>query len=197
MPRTAHIERKTAETDIRLSLNLDGTGRSQIATGVGFLDHMLTLFAKHGLFDLEVTANGDTHVDDHHTTEDVAICLGKTLTSALGDKRGIVRYGSLTLPMEETLLTSALDLSGRAWFVNRVAFPTEKIGTFDTELVDTFWQAFAANGLMNLHLVLHHGTNSHHISEATFKATARALRQAITVDPRQVDVPSSKGTLTT
>lgn len=197
MPRTATIERKTAETDIRLSLNLDGTGRSQIATGVGFLDHMLTLFAKHGLFDLEVTANGDTHVDDHHTTEDVAICLGKTLASALGDKRGIVRYGSLTLPMEETLLTSALDLSGRAWFVNRVTFPTEKIGTFDTELVDTFWQAFAANGLMNLHLVLHHGTNSHHISEATFKATARALRQAITLDPRQVDVPSSKGTLTT
>jgi len=157
---------------------------------------MLTLFAKHGLFDLTVAAQGDLHVDFHHTVEDVGICLGKALAEALGDKRGITRYGSRTLPMEETLVTSALDLSGRMWFVWRVEFPTEKIGTFDVELLDTFWQAVAANALMNLHLVLHHGSNSHHIAEALFKATARALREAVTVDPRQTGVPSSKGTLT-
>ncbi len=195
MPRTAKIERNTAETQIVLSLNLDGTGVANVSTGVGFLDHMLTLFAKHGLFDLEVTAQGDLHIDDHHTTEDVGICLGKTLAQAVGDKRGLTRYGSMTLPMEETLVTSALDLSGRVKFVYKVEFPTEKIGTFDTELVEEFWQAVASNAQMNLHLVLHHGTNSHHISEGLFKATARALRQATTIDPRQTGVPSSKGTL--
>ncbi|MSR57558.1 MAG: imidazoleglycerol-phosphate dehydratase HisB [Planctomycetaceae bacterium] len=195
MPRTATISRKTAETDIQLTLDLDGIGEAQISTGVGFFDHMLTLFAKHGLLNLTVAAKGDLHVDFHHTVEDVGIALGKALAQALGDKRGIVRYGDKTLPMEETLVTSALDLSGRMWFVFRVAFPTQKIGEFDTELVETFWQAVAANALMNLHLVLHHGSNSHHIAEALFKATARALREAIAVDPRQTGVPSSKGTL--
>jgi len=196
MPRTATINRQTGETDIQLTLNLDGTGEAKISTGIGFFDHMLTLFAKHGLFDLTVQAKGDLHVDFHHTVEDTGICLGKAIAQAIGDKRGIVRYGDKILPMEETLVTSALDLSGRAWFIFRVAFPTQKIGEFDTELVETFWQSVAANALMNLHLVLHHGSNSHHISEATFKATARALREAITVDSRQVGVPSSKGTLT-
>lgn len=196
MSRTAKISRETAETQIELSINLNGSGQNSIATGVGFFDHMLTLFARHGLFDLTVKANGDLHVDDHHTVEDVGICLGRAFHQALGDKQGISRYGSIALPMEESLVTSALDLSGRFVFVYNVPFPTEKIGTFDTELVQEFWNAFASNALMNLHLVLHHGSNSHHISEATFKATARALRQAITVDPRQTGVPSSKGTLT-
>ena len=195
MTRTAKIDRSTAETQIQLSLNLDGTGVAKINTGVGFLDHMMTLFAKHGLFDLEVTAKGDLHIDAHHTTEDVGICLGKALVQAVGDKKGLTRYGSMTLPMEETLVTSALDLSGRMKFIYAVNFPTEKIGQFDTELVEEFWQAVASNALMNLHLVLHHGTNSHHISEGLFKATARALRQATTIDPRQTGVPSSKGTL--
>ena len=194
--RTATIQRKTAETQIELTLNIDGTGQAEIATGVGFFDHMLTLFAKHGLFDLRVQAEGDLHIDGHHTVEDVGICLGKALAQALGTKQGITRYGSQTLPMEETLITSALDLSGRMWFVFRVEFPTEKIGDFDTELIETFWQAVAANALMNLHLVLHYGSNSHHISEALFKGTARALRTAVVVDPRQTGVPSSKGTLT-
>lgn len=196
MPRTASIHRTTAETQIRLTLNLDGTGKSEIKTGVGFFDHMLTLLARHGLFDLDVDANGDLHVDQHHTVEDVGICLGKAIAQALGDKQGIVRYGSKTLPMEETLVTSALDLSGRAWYVSRVEFPTEKIGNFDAQLVDDFWQAVSANALMNLHLVLHHGRNSHHIAEGLFKATARALREAVAIDPRQIGVPSSKGTLT-
>jgi imidazoleglycerol-phosphate dehydratase len=195
MARTATINRKTAETDIQLTLNLDGSGTAKIETGIGFFDHMLALLAKHALFDLTIAAKGDLAVDFHHTVEDVGICLGKALAQALGDKQGIVRYGSKTLPMEETLVTSALDLSGRAWFVYRVAFTTEKIGDFDTELVETFWQALAANALMNLHLVLHHGSNSHHVAEALFKSTARALREAVVVDPRQSGVPSSKGTL--
>lgn len=195
MSRIGKIERNTAETQIRLSLDLDGSGVAKVQTGVGFLDHMLTLFAKHGLFDLEVEANGDLHIDAHHTTEDVGICLGKALAQAVGNKQGLTRYGSMTLPMEETLVTSALDLSGRMKFIYKVEFPTEKIGEFDTELVEEFWQAVASNSLMNLHLVLHHGTNSHHISEGLFKATARALRQATTNDPRQIGVPSSKGTL--
>lgn len=196
MKRESAIQRKTAETVIDLKLNLDGTGVHQIETGVGFFDHMLTLFARHGLFDLQVKATGDTYVDDHHTVEDVGICLGRALLDAVGDKQGIARYGSLTLPMEESLVTSAVDLSGRVAFVYNVDFPTEKIGTFDTQLVQEFWTAFSSNALMNLHLVLHHGSNSHHISEATFKATARAIRQAVTIDPRQTGVPSSKGTLT-
>ena len=195
MPRKATIKRKTAETDIKLTLDVDGSGAAQIDTGIGFFDHMLTLLAKHALFDLTIAAKGDLEVDFHHTVEDVGICLGKALAEALGNKQGIVRYGSKTLPMEETLVTSALDLSGRAWFVWRVTFATEKIGDFDTELVETFWQALAANALMNLHLVLHHGSNSHHVSETLFKSTARALREAVTVDPRQTGVPSSKGTL--
>jgi imidazoleglycerol-phosphate dehydratase len=195
MPRTATINRKTAETDIQLTLNVDGTGVAKIETGVGFFDHMLTLLAKHALFDLTVAAKGDLQVDFHHTVEDVGICLGKALAESLGNKQGIVRYGSKTLPMEETLATCALDLSGRTWFVYRVSFATEKIGDFDTELVETFFQSLAANALMNLHLVLHHGSNSHHISESLFKATARALREAVAIDPRQTGVPSSKGSL--
>ncbi|HEV8002462.1 MAG TPA: imidazoleglycerol-phosphate dehydratase HisB [Planctomycetaceae bacterium] len=196
MTRRATIKRKTAETDIAVELALDGTGKTEIETGVGFFDHMLTLLGRHSLIDLTVKAQGDLHVDQHHTVEDVGICFGKALAEALGDKRGIARYGSVTLPMEETLVTVAVDLSGRAWFVNNVVIPTEKIGEFDAELVDVFWQAVAANALMNLHLVLHHGANSHHIAEGLFKGAARALRQAVALDPRQKDVPSSKGTLT-
>ena len=196
MTRRATIKRKTAETDIELELNLDGTGKTEIETGVGFFDHMLTLLGRHSLIDLSIKARGDLHVDQHHTVEDTGICLGKALAEALGDKRGIARYGSVTLPMEETLVTAALDLSGRAWFVNDVVIPTSKIGEFDSELVDVFWQAVSANALMNLHFVLHHGANSHHIAEAVFKGAARALRQAVAIDPRQKDVPSSKGTLT-
>ena len=196
MSRSASISRSTAETQIQLQLNLDGTGQPQIETGIGFFNHMLTLLARHSLFDLTVDATGDIDVDFHHTVEDVGICLGQAIAQAVGDKAGITRYGSMTLPMEETLLTSAVDLSGRIAFVYRVEFPSEKIGEFDTELVEVFWEAVAANARMNLHLLLHHGHNSHHISEASFKATARALRQAVTVDPRQPGVPSSKGTLT-
>jgi imidazoleglycerol-phosphate dehydratase len=196
MTRRATIKRKTAETDIALELALDGTGKTEIETGVGFFDHMLTLLGRHSLIDLTVKAQGDLHVDQHHTVEDVGICFGKALAEALGDKRGIARYGGVTLPMEETLVTVAVDLSGRAWFVNNVVIPTEKIGEFDAELVDVFWQAVAANALMNLHFVLHHGANSHHIAEGMFKGAARALRQAVALDPRQKDVPSSKGTLT-
>ncbi len=195
MSRNASIDRKTAETDIQLELELDGSGQSSIQTGVGFFDHMLTLLSRHSLFDLNVTANGDTNVDDHHTVEDVGICFGQALEQALGDKQGISRYGSLTLPMEETLVTSAVDLSGRIAFVYRVDYPTEKIGQFDTQLVDVFWQAVAANAKLNLHILLVHGDNSHHIAEGVFKSTARALRQAVTIDARESGIPSSKGTL--
>ena len=195
MAREATIKRQTGETEIELTLNLDGAGQVSSETGVGFLDHMLTLFAKHGQFDLTLKAKGDLHVDDHHTVEDIGICLGKAIQQAIGDKVGMVRYGSMILPMDETLVTVALDLSGRVWFENRFAFPTEKIGSFDTQLVAEFLQALAANAQMNLHVLLHHGSNSHHIAEAIFKATARALRQATSIDPRQQGVPSSKGTL--
>ncbi|HEV3138557.1 MAG TPA: imidazoleglycerol-phosphate dehydratase HisB [Pirellulales bacterium] len=196
MPRTAKIHRKTTETEIELELNLDGSGQAQIDTGVGFFDHMLTLLAKHGALDLSVRAAGDLQIDQHHTVEDVGICFGQALKQALGDKSGIRRYGHFTLPMEETLVTTALDLSGRYFFVFQASFPTAKIGEFDSELVEDFWQAAAANALCNLHIVLHHGRNSHHISEAIFKATARALRMAVEIDPRTSGVPSSKGTLT-
>jgi len=196
MTRSAEISRQTAETEITLSLDLDGNGQHEIATGVGFFDHMLTLFARHGLFDLKVKAVGDLHVDAHHTVEDTGICLGRAINEALGDKAGLTRYGSMTLPMEETLATAAIDLSGRMWFVSQAEYPSEKIGEFDTELVDVFWSAVAANGLMNLHQVVHYGSNSHHIAEGLFKATARALRMAVSIDPRQGGVPSSKGTLT-
>jgi len=195
MPRTARIARRTAETEIELELNLDGSGQSQIATGVGFFDHMLTLLAKHSVIDLTVTAKGDLHVDQHHTVEDVGICFGQALKQALGDKAGICRYGHFTLPMEETLVTTALDLSGRYFLVFQAAFPSAKIGDFDSELVEDFWQATAANALCNLHVVLHHGRNSHHISEAIFKSAARALRMAVELDPRSPGVPSTKGTL--
>jgi imidazoleglycerol-phosphate dehydratase len=197
MSRTAKIDRQTAETKIRLELNLDGTGASTIATGVGFFDHMLTLFARHGAFDLTVEAQGDLHVDQHHTVEDVGICLGQAIKIALGDKAGIRRYGHFTLPMEETLVTTALDLSGRYYLVFNAPIPAAKIGDFDSELVEDFWQAVAANALMNLHIVLHHGRNSHHISEGIFKCAARSLRMAVEHDPRMPGVPSTKGTLTT
>jgi imidazoleglycerol-phosphate dehydratase len=195
MPRTAIIKRATAETSIELSLNLEGSGHSTIKTGVGFFDHMLTLLAKHAAIDLEIKAVGDLHVDQHHTVEDVGICFGQALRQALGDKAGIRRYGHFTLPMEETLVTTALDLSGRYYMVFSAAFPSPKIGDFDSELVEDFWQAAAANALCNLHVLLHYGRNSHHISEAIFKATARALRMAIELDGRTTGVPSTKGTL--
>jgi imidazoleglycerol-phosphate dehydratase len=195
MARTAHIERKTAETKIVVDLDLDGTGQSQIQTGVGFFDHMLTLLARHAALDLTVRAQGDLQVDQHHTVEDVGICLGRGLLQALGDKSGIWRYGHFTLPMEETLVTAAVDLGGRYYLVFQADFPAAKIGDFDSELVEDFWQATAANALCNLHIVLHHGRNSHHISEGIFKATARALRMALERDPRAVGVPSTKGTL--
>jgi imidazoleglycerol-phosphate dehydratase len=186
---------RTAETQIRVELNLDGNGQSQIATGVGFFDHMLTLLAKHGAFDLNVQATGDLHVDQHHTVEDTGIALGQAIKQALGNKAGVRRYGHFTLPMEETLVTTALDLSGRYYMVFQAPIPAAKIGDFDSELVEDFWQATAANALMNLHIVLHHGRNSHHISEAIFKATARALQMAVEADPRMTGVPSTKGTL--
>ena len=195
MSRTATIQRQTAETDISLELDLDGSGNSQIATGVGFFDHMLDLLTRHALFDLKVEAQGDLHVDQHHTVEDVGICLGQAIRQAVGDKAGIRRYGHFTLPMEETLVTCAVDLSGRYYMVFAADFPTPKIGDFDSELVEDFWQATAANTLCNLHVTLHHGRNSHHISEAIFKSAARALRMAVETDPRQTGVPSTKGTL--
>jgi imidazoleglycerol-phosphate dehydratase len=193
--RTATVQRKTAETNIELTVELDGEGRAAVNTGVGFLDHMLDLLARHGLFDLTVRAQGDLHVDQHHTVEDVGICLGQALAQALGTKTGIRRYGNATVPMDETLVTAAVDLSGRPVLVWRVAFPTEKIGQFDTQLVAEFWRAVASNARMNLHVVLHHGENSHHIAEGAFKATARALRQASELDPRVKGVPSTKGKL--
>lgn len=195
MSRTAKISRNTAETKIELELDLDGSGKSTIETGVGFFDHMLTLLAKHAAIDLTVKAVGDLHVDAHHTVEDTGIALGQAIKQALGDKAGIRRYGHFTLPMEETLVTTALDLSGRYYMVFNAPIPAPKIGDFDSELVEDFWQAVAANALCNLHVVLHHGRNSHHISEAIFKATARALRMAVEADPRMTGVPSTKGTL--
>lgn len=194
-PRTAKIDRQTAETNISLEINLDGSGSSHIDSGVGFLDHMLTLFAKHGLFDLTVHCQGDTHVDAHHTTEDIGICLGQAVAAACGDKRGIARYGHCVLPMEETLVTVALDLSGRNYVVYQAPIPASTIGNFDSELVEDFWYAFASNAMCNLHVLLHYGRNSHHIAEAIFKATARTLRMATTLDPRQAGIPSTKGRL--
>jgi imidazoleglycerol-phosphate dehydratase len=195
MARSANISRQTAETKVELKLNLDGTGHAHIRTGVGFLDHMLTLLAKHAVIDLEIEAQGDLQVDQHHTVEDVGICLGQALKQALGDKAGIRRYGFFTLPMEETLCTTALDLSGRYYLVFNAEFPSAKIGDFDSELVEDFWQSTAANALCNLHINVPYGRNSHHIAEAIFKATARALRMAVESDPRMPGVPSTKGTL--
>ena len=193
--RTATIDRQTSETKIQLRLSIDGSGKSQIQTGVGFLDHMLTLFAKHGLFDLEVKCQGDTQVDAHHTTEDIGICLGQALRQALGEKRGIHRYGHIVLPMEETLVTVSIDLSGRNYLVFQAPMTASKIGDFDSELVEDFWYAFASNAMCNLHVLLHYGRNTHHIAEAIFKGTARALRSACALDSRQSDVPSTKGVL--
>lgn len=195
MSRTTTVQRNTAETNISLELNLDGEGVAKIATGVGFFDHMLELFTKHGAIDLSIQADGDLHVDQHHTVEDVGICLGQAIRSVLGDKSGIRRYGHFTLPMEETLATVAVDLSGRYAFGFQVDFPSPKIGDFDSELVEDFWQAAAANGLFNLHVQVHYGRNGHHVSEAIFKCAARALRMAWELDPRERGVPSTKGTL--
>jgi imidazoleglycerol-phosphate dehydratase len=195
MSRTASIQRKTNETEIYLELNLDGSGQADVKTGVGFLDHMLELLAKHGAFDLRVAARGDLHVDQHHTVEDTGICLGQAFREALGDKAGIRRYGHFTLPMEETLVTVAVDLSGRYALAFNAPLPSPKIGAFDSELLEDFWQAFAANTLCNLHVLLHYGRNSHHIAEAVFKGTARALRMAVEADPRMTGVPSTKGSL--
>jgi imidazoleglycerol-phosphate dehydratase len=193
--RIAEIVRKTRETDIRLSLDIDGRGEARVATGVGFLDHMLELYARHSLMDLSVACTGDLHVDAHHTTEDVGICLGQALDRALGDRAGIRRYGHAVLPMDESLVTCAVDLGGRPFFVWDAAMPTPKIGTFDSELVADFWQAACTQGRMNLHVLLHYGRNSHHISEAIFKGLARTLRDACERDPRGEGVPSTKGTL--
>jgi imidazoleglycerol-phosphate dehydratase len=194
-PRTADIRRETGETRISLNLRLDGTGQSSIKTGVGFFDHMLTLLSKHSLIDLAVEADGDLHVDAHHTVEDVGITFGKALVQALGDKAGIRRYGHFTLPMDETLVTVALDLSGRSFCVWNVELPAEMLGTFNAPLAEEFWRAVAGSGLMNLHVVCHHGRNSHHIIEAVFKGAARALRQAVEIDPRSPGIPSTKGVL--
>jgi len=194
--RTALIERNTAETQIKLNLNIDGTGESQIRTGCGFLDHMLTLFAKHGRFDLTLTCQGDTQVDDHHTVEDVAICLGKAFAAALGDKRGITRYGSITLPMDEALILSAIDISGRSFLAYGLSIPTEKVGTFDTQLTEEFWLAFVRCAEITLHIQQLAGSNSHHIIEGTFKSVARSLNQATAIDAAYSnEIPSTKGVL--
>ena len=193
--RTSQIQRTTSETKIGLSLDLDGSGEPSIATGVGFLDHMLTLFARHSLCNLNVTCEGDLHIDAHHSTEDVGIVLGQAFKQALGDKQQLRRYGHITLPMDETLVTAAIDFGGRSYLVFQAAIPSPKIGDFDSELVEEFWQAFSSNAGCNLHILLHHGRNSHHIAEAIFKSVARAIRMAIEIDPRQKGVPSSKGSL--
>jgi imidazoleglycerol-phosphate dehydratase len=196
MARGARVGRDTAETRIALALELDGTGRADVRTGVGFFDHMLTLLAKHSLIDLTVEAAGDLHVDPHHTVEDVGICLGRALAEALGDKAGIRRYGSATLPMDEVLVTAAVDLSGRAFFAWRADVPPEVLGTFNAPLAEEFWRAVSTHGAFNLHVLCHYGRNTHHILEGVFKATARALRQAVEIDPRRAGaVPSTKGTL--
>src|SRR5437868_5598485 len=195
MARTATIRRETGETRIELRIDLDGSGTAEVATGVGFLDHMLTLLARHALIDLSVKANGDLHVDAHHTVEDVGICFGKALVQALGDKAGVRRYGDATLPMDETLVTAAVDLGGRPFLVWKADVPPEALGTFSSQLAEEFWRAVSSAGLMNLHVVLHHGRNTHHIIEAVFKACARALRQAVEPDPRASGVPSTKGVL--
>jgi len=194
--RTSDISRVTAETDIRLSLDLDGRGTSDIDTGVGFLDHMLTLFARHGRFDLYVKAKGDVYVDDHHTVEDVGIVLGQAFAEAVGDKKGICRYGSCILPMDEALILCAADISGRDYLGYALDIPTEKVGTFDTELMEEFWLGFVRNARVTMHLRQLAGSNSHHIMEGAFKAAARALRQAVSIDSDYADeVPSTKGLL--
>ncbi len=194
--RNAEIIRRTAETDIKLKLCVDGTGKSEIATGCGFLDHMLVLFAKHGRFDIELCCKGDTYVDYHHTAEDIGICLGKAFSQALGEKRGIVRYGNMLLPMDEALILSAVDISGRSCLVYNLDIPTEKVGDFDTELCEEFWLGFVRNALVTLHIKQLGGTNSHHIIEGAFKSVARSMRAACAVDEEYAnEVPSTKGVL--
>jgi imidazoleglycerol-phosphate dehydratase len=194
--RTSTIGRTTAETDIRLSLCLDGTGKSEIRTGCGFLDHMLTLFARHGRFDLTLTCEGDTYVDDHHTVEDIGIALGQAFAEALGNKKGIRRYGDTTLPMDESLILTAVDLSGRGYLGYALQIPTQKVGTFDTELVEEFWLGFIRNAQCTLHIRQLAGTNSHHIIEGAFKSLGRSLRQAVAIDPDFAnEIPSTKGVL--
>ncbi len=194
--RSASVTRKTAETEISVEIALDGSGAYDNQTGVGFFDHMLDQLARHSLIDMKIRCTGDLHIDDHHTVEDVGIALGQALTRALGDKKGIRRYGSCLLPMDDTLVRSALDLSGRPFLVWTLDLPTQKIGTFDTELVREFFQAFSTHGGITLHVEALHGLNSHHIAEAAFKSVARALRDAVETDPRKGDaIPSTKGTL--
>ncbi len=194
--RTATIQRTTAETDISLSLNLDGSGKGELNTGIGFLDHMLSLFARHGRFDLVISCKGDTGVDDHHSAEDIGIALGEALKAALGDKRGIRRYGSLLLPMDEALVLCALDLSGRATLRYRANIPSQKIGTFDTELIQEFFLALSRTAGITLHIQQLDGENSHHIAEAMFKAFGRALKEAVSIDPDAAgEIPSTKGVL--
>ncbi len=194
--RTSNVSRKTAETDINLTLNIDGEGKSVIDTGCGFLDHMLTLFAKHAHYDLEVSCKGDTNVDYHHTVEDVGICLGKALAESLGDKRGIVRYGNIILPMDEALILAAIDISGRDYLGYALDIPSYRVGDFDTELCEEFFKAFTREAKINLHLRQMAGTNSHHILEGAFKAFARALAEATAVSGKFKDeIPSTKGTI--
>lgn len=194
--RRATVTRKTAETDIAVTIDLDGTGQYDNRTGIGFFDHMLDQLARHALIDMEIRCKGDLHIDDHHSVEDTGIALGQALTQAMGDKRGIRRYGSCLLPMDDALVRAALDLSGRPFLVWTVEMPTAKIGTFDTELVREFFQAFSTHGGITLHVDQIHGINSHHIAEAAFKAVARSLRDALETDPRKSDaIPSTKGTL--
>ncbi|HEV7904473.1 MAG TPA: imidazoleglycerol-phosphate dehydratase HisB [Pyrinomonadaceae bacterium] len=193
--RAAEVRRQTKETDVRVSLNLDGGGQSRVSTGVPFLDHMLELFARHGLFDLEIECRGDLEIDDHHSVEDVAISLGEAFARALGDKRGITRYGSALVPMDEALCRAVVDLSGRFYLVYEVETRRQMIGNFSVELAEHFWRSFAEAARCNLHLDLLRGRNTHHILEGTFKATARALRQAVELDPRVEGIPSTKGML--
>ena len=194
--RQSEIKRKTAETDIAIKLDIDGSGQGTISTGVGFLDHMLTLFSRHGRFDLDVTCKGDTYVDDHHSVEDIGIALGQAFRETLGDKRGICRYGDIILPMDEALILVSLDVSGRGMLCFNANFKTEKIGTFDTQLVEEFFIAFSTNSGITLHIRQLDGRNSHHIAEGMFKAVARALRKAVDLDPKASgEIPSTKGVL--
>jgi len=195
MDRAATLSRTTAETDIRLALALDGTGIADIATGIGFFDHMLTAFARHGGFDLTIAATGDLQIDAHHTVEDVGIVLGGALRQALGDKRGITRFGQALIPMDEALAEAAIDISGRAHLAWNVPFERPMLGTMDTQLFEEFFRAFAGNALITLHITRRAGTNSHHLAEACFKAAARALRMAVALDPRVAGIPSTKGAL--
>lgn len=196
MSRTATVSRITSETSIELTLDLDGTGTGDIATGLGFFDHMLTLLVGHSLIDLTVRCQGDLHVDGHHTVEDVGRALGQAFREALGERRGIRRYGHSVLPMDECLVTAAVDLGGRAACILDATYPVATIGTFDTQLVEVFWEGFAATAGANVHAILHHGHNAHHIAEALFKGLARSIRMALELDPRQPGIPSTKGSLT-